>query len=140
MSEAQEKSVGLTRDTGWQIGARRTFDIGLEDAWDWLTSREGVSSWLGEPENLIFEIGQEYSLTDGGHGEIRVFKPNSHLRMTYQPGAWPRASTIQLRVLARKGRTTIAFHEEHLPDAKARENRRQHYIEALDIAEKWVEG
>lgn len=140
MSEAQEKPVGLTRDVGWQIGARRTYDVDLKDAWNWLTSSEGVRAWLGEPEELHFEAGQPYSLVGGVDGEVRVFKPNSHLRLTYQPGDWPRASTIQVRVIARKDRTSIVFHEEHLPDAETRQQRRQHYFDALDIAEEWVEG
>ncbi|NOH12877.1 MAG: SRPBCC domain-containing protein [Chloroflexi bacterium] len=140
MPETQEKPVGLTRDVGWQIGARRTLDVGLEEAWEWLISQDGVLAWLGEPEELIFEVGQDYSLADGSYGEIRVFKPNSHLRMTYQPGGWSRPSTIQVRVMARKDRTSIIFHEEHLPDAEARQQRRQHYFNALDVTEEWVES
>ena len=140
MSLPKKTPVGRTRDAGWQIGARRTFNVRIEDAWNWLTSSEGARAWLGEPQNLSFIKGEEYFLVDGSQGEVRVFKPNSHLRITYQPGYWPRASTIQVRVLDRKERTSIVFHEENLPNAEARQERRQHYFRALDIAGEWVKA
>lgn len=46
-----------------------------------------------------------------------------------------RASTIQVRVIARGAGTTIAFHQEHLPHLAARETRRQHFQQALDTLE-----
>jgi uncharacterized protein YndB with AHSA1/START domain len=132
--------VGLTKDTGYQIGARRTLQVGLDEAWRLVTSPEGMGVWLGEAEALDFTPGAAYRLADGAAGEIRVFKPGSHLRLTWQPSGWPRASTIQVRVIPSRGKTVIAFHQEHLPDGQAREARRAHFSAALDALERMVDA
>jgi hypothetical protein len=36
------RTIGQTRDAGFQIGARRTLSIPLAEAWRLLTSREGL--------------------------------------------------------------------------------------------------
>ena len=124
--------VGQTRDTGFQIGVRRTLAVSLDDAWRRLTSPEGVRAWLGEGD-LSWDKRAPYRLADGSGGEVRVFEAGHHLRLTWQPPDWPRASTIQLRVIpAAGGKTTVAFHQEHLPGPDEREARRQHFAAALD--------
>ncbi|MFN2128846.1 MAG: hypothetical protein ACK2TU_13385, partial [Anaerolineales bacterium] len=75
-------------------------------------------------------------LTDGSYGTIRVYTPGSHLRITWQPRGWARPSTIQVRVIHKGNRSIIAFHQEHLPGATERAERRQHFIRALDALEK----
>lgn len=132
------RDVGKTRDAGWQVGARRTLPIGLDDAWRLITSREGVRAWLGDGARVAFERGREYALADGSAGTVRVVEPESHVRLTWQPDGWPRPSTIQVRVLPAGERTTIAFHQEHMPDAAARQERRAHFTAALDALERLI--
>jgi uncharacterized protein YndB with AHSA1/START domain len=72
-------------------------------------------------------------------GEVRVYTPYSHLRITWHPPGWPRASTLQLRVIPKGDKTVIAFHQEHLPGEKEREERRTHYIAVLDELEHIIE-
>jgi len=132
MSEETQPPVGLTKDVGWQIGVRRTLPIHPDAAWSWLISEEGVACWLGQGAALNFEKGETYELTDGTTGEIRVFKPHSHLRVTFQPPGRERASTIQIRVIPKGEKTTFAFHEEHLPDEAARNQRREFYQSVID--------
>ncbi len=135
-----DRSVGQTRDTGFQVGVRRTLSIPLADAWQLLTSREGARLWLGEiPEaELAQDLG--YRLEDGTSGSVTVFEPGSHLRMTWQPPGWARPSIIQLRVLPSGERTTVAFHQEHLPGPAEREERRAFYTGALDRLRRIVGG
>lgn len=138
MANGDERPVGLTRDTGYQIGVRRTLPITLADAWALLFSPEGLALWLGNGAALPWppDKGAQYRLPDGAQGEIRVFKPLSHIRITWQPEGWARASTIQVRVMPANGdRAVIAFHQEHLPDGAAREARRAHFSAALDALE-----
>ncbi len=135
MTEVYNKPVGLTKDVGWQIGVRRTLDIPLTVAWQFLISTEGVNLWLGESAGVEWTKGAQYELVDGSTGEVRVFKPESHVRITWHPADWERASTIQVRVMPSGDRTVIVFHQEHLPDATAREQRRQHFASALDKIE-----
>ena len=63
---------------------------------------------------------------------MRVYKPNSHLRLTWHPAGWPRPSTIQVRVIPSGEKTVISFHQEHMPGPEAREIRRTFFKNALD--------
>ena len=111
--------VGLTADVGgYQIGVSRTVPVGEEALWGALLSPEGMALWLGGPIEL--EGGATFALADGTVGEVRVYTPWSHIRLTWQPRGWARASTIQVRVAAAKAGTRIGFHQEQLRDATAR--------------------
>lgn len=138
MGEQTERTTGQTRDTGFQIGVRRTLPIQHEDAWNLITSKKGARIWLGGASDIKFEKGSRYHLKDGTSGEVRVFNQNSHLRITWHLNGWKRPSTIQVRVIPKGERTVIAFHQEHLPGAKERETRRAHYISALDELQRVV--
>ena len=63
---------------------------------------------------MVWEIGATYDLTDGSQGEVRV--------------------------IAKNERTVIAFHQEHLPDGDAREDRRRHFVSVLDKLNELVTG
>lgn len=130
MSPTNENAVGLTKDTGWQVGARRMYPVALEEAWQLVVSSEGTRIWLGEVTDPNWVEGAGYELSDGTSGEIRIFKPNSHLRITYFPPGWPRSSTIQVRVISGGPKTQISFHQEHLSDAQARAERKEFFLEA----------
>jgi uncharacterized protein YndB with AHSA1/START domain len=130
------REVGKTRDTGYVVGMRRTLPLSVADAWRLVTSTAGVRAWLGDGTRVEWAPGREYALADGSAGVVRVVEPESHLRLTWQPGGWPRASTIQVRVIAAARGTTIALHQEHLPDAGARAERLAHFAAALDALER----
>jgi uncharacterized protein YndB with AHSA1/START domain len=138
MDQKAKRPTGLTRDVGFQIGVRRTLPILHKDAWQLLTSGDGLSLWLGAKSTFSLSKGARYQLADGSVGEVRVFEPNSHLRMSWYPPGWARPSTIQLRVIPKGDKTVIAFHQEHLPGAKEREERRAHYKAALDELERII--
>ena len=112
------REVGQTADVGYQIGVSRTVPIGEEALWATVLSPEGMALWLGGP--IEMDDGAVYALVDGTVGEVRVYKPWSHIRLTWQPRGWARASTIQVRVAAAKTGTRISFHQEQLADATAR--------------------
>ncbi|WP_420130410.1 SRPBCC family protein [Longimicrobium sp.] len=133
-----KRALGQTAATGFEIGVRRTLQIPADDAWQLLMSPEGVGAWLGG-KGPRWEKGETYTLKDGSAGEVRVFKPGSHLRMTVQPEGWPRASTLQVRVMpSGEEKTVISFHQEHLPGAAEREERRKFFEAALDALQKRV--
>lgn len=138
MDKQSERPTGLTQDVGFQIGVRRTLPIQFENAWQLLTSNEGLNIWLGSTAALDFSKGATYQLADGSRGEVRVFSPDSHLRITWQPEGWSSASTIQVRVMPKGNRTVIAFHQEHLSGAAEREVRRAHFKSALDELERII--
>ena len=135
MSEQQPKPVGLSKDAGYQVGARKTFPVAFEEAWEFLTSKEGVKIWLGENVPFPLTKGTRYELEDGTTGVFRVYHPYSHLRLTWQPPGWIKASVIQLRVIERGDKTVLAFHQEHLPNGEEREKRRVYFQQVLDQLE-----
>ncbi|MFN8379584.1 MAG: SRPBCC domain-containing protein [Anaerolineae bacterium] len=135
---ADAKPIGLTHDAGWEIGARRTVELTPAEAWALLTSPRGLRCWLGEAEDWKLEPGATYHLPDGTSGTVRVVS-DSHLRMTWQPPGWDRASTIQVRAIATsRNRAVISFHQEHLPDPDARSERSAFFHAALDALETLV--
>ena len=134
----EKRIIGQTKDAGFQIGARRTFPIHYKDAWRLLTSLEGVGIWLDSNVNLKWIKGEEYQLSDGTVGQVRVFKPHSHLRLTWHPKAWERASTLQIRVIPQDSKTVIAFHQEYLPGPETREERHIFFSKVLDKLEQLI--
>ncbi len=135
---ADGRLVGQTRDVGFQIGVRRTLAVPLQTAWRLLTSPEGARVWLGEPPPAAFTPATSYRLEDGAHGEVRVCKENSHLRLTWRPAGWPRPSTIQVRVVPSGEKTVISFHQEHLPGPAEREERREFFALALETLRRML--
>ncbi len=114
------------------VGARRTFTVSPGDAWKTLLSEEGVSAWLGELPGFKLAQGAAYQLPDGTRGKVTVFTPGSHLRLTWQRAGYLRAAIMQVRVIPSGEKTTIAFHQEHLPDAAERAERGEYFRQALD--------
>lgn len=134
----EDRPTGLTKDAGWQIGARRTLPIEHQEAWQLLISAEGLGLWLGKAAEFELAAGSPYQLEDGTRGEMRVVKPGSHLRLTWQPAGWDRASTLQVRTIAKGDRTVIVFHQEHLPSEASRQDRRQFFHDVLDQLEQRI--
>lgn len=135
-----KRITGETEDAGFQIGVQRTTTLPLERAWSLLTSPEGTEAWLGAGAEIAFEQGERYRLADGTEGEVRVVRPNQHLRITWHPKGWPRSSVIQVRVTPKGEKTVISFHEEQLPGEKEREERRTFFKAALARIEELAKG
>ena len=135
-TDSDKRPVGLTQHAEFEIGVRRTLPVRCEEAWQFLTSDAGVRLWLGAASGLQWTEGTDYRLADGASGTVRVVTPNAHLRITWQPPDWPRASTIQVRVIPRGSLTVVAFHQEHLPGLAEREERRAYYTTVLDALER----
>lgn len=140
-AEVNEKPVGLTQDAGYQIGVRRTFPAPRERIWHFLVSPEGLRVWLGDRAKIDPVIGLSYRAADGTFGEIRAAKPYEQLRLTWQPAGWKKPSTLQIRLLsAGGGKTTVAFHQEHLDGPETREIMKRRWEAALNQIRDAVEG
>jgi uncharacterized protein YndB with AHSA1/START domain len=129
----RERPTGLSRDVGWEIGVSRTVPFPLAEVWDFLTSPEGSSVWLGAGVDRLDEPGEAYETSAGTSGEIRSFRPRDRVRLTWQPPDWDHDSTVQFTVSsAGAGRTVVRFHQERLTDAGEREQQRTHWRAVLD--------
>ena len=131
--------TGLTKDAGWQIGSRRTFEVSLQQAWDMLTSPEGVKIWLGDAPGIEFKKGARFKTTQGTCGVIRVVNPGNHMRLTWQPAGWDNVSTLQVRLIPNGKKTVISFHQEKLLDANQRQSMRQRWLGVLDQIQALLE-
>lgn len=130
------KKIGQTKSAGFEIGVRRTFDVPVMRAWEIITSEQGIKLWLGDISGMKWEKGETYKTKDGTEGEIRVINPGSHLRITWWPKDWEKASTIQIRVIPNGEKTTISFHQENLKGSPEREDMQQRWESVLgELAE-----
>jgi uncharacterized protein YndB with AHSA1/START domain len=130
-----ERPIGLTQDSGWQVGARKTINTPMEEVWELVFSERGMRIWLGDVEGGLDREANHFRLKDGTEGEVRVSKPHSHIRLTWKPSDWAEASTIQVRIIRKGERSTIAFHQENMPSAAARRERRAFLRTALEQLE-----
>ncbi len=124
-----QHEVGRTATAGWEVGVRRTVAADREAVWELLRSPEGMEIWLGGA--IALEVGP-YRLEDGTDGQVRVNEPGSHIRLTWRPPGWEEPSTLQVRVLPAATGTTIAFHQEGLADAMARDLMRERWIGVIE--------
>lgn len=113
--------TGLTQDVGWQVGVRRTLPLGLDEAWALLTGPPWLDRWSG------------LSALDADNPAVRSLIP---LRVVRVRSAH---SLVQVRVQPAASGTTVAFHEEHLPDEKTRSQRQRHWSQLLDDLQQAVD-
>lgn len=137
----QGKSVGLTKDAGYQFGIRKTFPYSQEYLWNFMFSDKGLKIWLGELKEDL-EIEKAYQTKEGIEGLVRVFTPHSHIRMNWKKENWENNSIVQVRVIGDQEKATISFHQEKLLDNNQREemdlywNKKMTEIEKMITAEK----
>ncbi len=133
MNPAQpSRIVGLTRDAGFEIGVSRTLNHPPAVVWTYLTSGDGVRRWLGGGLELPATRGERYTTPDGTTGEVRSFHPLDRIRLTWQPVDWDHASTVQVAIGDRIGRTMLRFHQERLADPDERARQRTHWAGVMD--------
>lgn len=125
--------VGETEETGFQIGVQRTFDLDIATLWQLVVHGPGRAVWLGRTkEPLMLEKGARYQTTDGTSGEIRTLATQKRLRLTWQPADWDKSSTLQLNFIAKGEKSVLGFHQEKLPNAKARARMKAHWQTVLE--------
>jgi uncharacterized protein YndB with AHSA1/START domain len=125
--------VGETKDAGWQIGVSFTIDQPTAHVWDRLVSLDGLGVWLGDGVELTGGPGQPYQTADGTQGEVRTYRPNDRVRLTWRPDGWDHETTVQVALADKGAKTGVRFHQERLSSAEERERQRLHW---KDVAEK----
>ncbi len=135
-----DKSIGKTKNVGFQFGLQKTFSISEEDAWDFMFSDAGLKIWIGELKS-DFSLGENYETKNGIEGIIRVLKHNSHIRLSWKMSDWTNTSTVQMRVIGKgKNRTLISFHQEKLLDFNQRAEMKEYWNEKMKKLTKEVEA
>ena len=83
-------------------------------------SKKGLNIWLGDNQSEQFDLNTKYKTINGIEGTVRVFKIHSHVRMSYNKPEWENSSTLQIRFIPLKNKTTISFHLEKIKDSEQR--------------------
>lgn len=126
------QSIGKTKGQGWEIGARRTFPISADQAWELMVTQPGMSIWFGDDPDFKIEKGASFQTSDGTTGHIVSFKEGSLLRMRWQPQGFDAPSTLQLRIIPAGAKATISIHHERLADGTQRQTMKQHWDVVLN--------
>lgn len=124
----EPKTTGQTKNTGFEIGVRNTFHVSNEKVWDFLFSDKGIQIWLGKLVSGKLEINNEFVTTNGISGTVKVFKPGSHIRLTWKKKDWNNISTLQIRTISLLDKTTISFHQERLLN----------YLQRIEMKDFWT--
>jgi len=126
-----EKQIGQTKDVGFQFGIRKTIPISTEKVWDFLFSENGLKIWLGNLKSEL-ELNKEFETENGITGLLRVFKPNSHIRVNWKLKTWENMSTVQIRVIGDENKTTIAIHQEKLLNSLQRNEMKEYWNKIIE--------
>jgi len=108
------KTIGQTKDAGWQFGVRKSVLLNIDNVWGFLFSENGIKLWLKDADK-----------------EFSTFNPLSHIRTKWKLKGWTNEATLQMRVLSNKDKTTIAFHIDRLLDEKQREETKTYWTKIL---------
>lgn len=136
---AKAKIVGETKDSGFQFGLRKTFNMPYEEVWDFMFSADGLKIWLGSLANELAEK-VHYKTKEGIEGEIRLIKENSHIRLTWKKKGWDNVSQLQVRIMKNEGKTVISFHHDHLLDVNQRSEMDVHWNKVMEKISKELEN
>ena len=134
-----ENQVGKTKDVGFQFGIRKTIPVSTEKVWDFLLSENGLRIWLGKL-NTELELNKEFETKNGITGLVRVFKPNSHIRLNWKPKIWKNMSTVQIRVIGNETKTTIAIHQEKLLNPEQRNEMKEYWTQTINLLTNYLNG
>ncbi len=125
--------LGETK-AGFEFGISRTLAVAPERAWELLTAGVGLEAWAGDGTDVELRKGASQQLR-GKRVEVRGLTPGVRLRLAVtEPGVPQRI--IQMSVApAANGRSSIRFHEEHLPGIAARKRAERRWHDVMDEVE-----
>ena len=75
----------------------------------------------------------------GIEGFVRVFKLFSHIRLNWKRKNWKNISTVQVRVIGNKQKSTISFHQEKLLNAEQRDEMKEYWNKIVSKLAKELE-
>lgn len=110
------KSIGLTKNSGWQFGIRKTFPSNLESVWELFFSEDGLKYW-----------------TEGVEQDFSTFKEYSHIRTKWKHIGFKESANLQIRFISsQKGdKTTISIHVDRLENENQREETKKYWTKII---------
>jgi len=95
-----------------------------------LLSKRGINLWIGELKDEL-QLKKEFETENGITGFVRVFKPNSHIRLNWKLKKWENMSTVQVRVIENQNKVTIAIHQEKLLNQEQRNEMKEYWTRII---------
>lgn len=136
----QENTPGHTASQGWEIGVRRTFPLTPDTAWETLFSQPVLGIWLDNKADIAFQKNDTYTTGSGITITVISVTEVKVIRMKWQQKGQATASTLQIRVIPAKDKTTISFHHEWLANGQERETMKTYWTQVLDEIGKIQNG
>ncbi|SEW31776.1 Activator of Hsp90 ATPase homolog 1-like protein [Chitinophaga arvensicola] len=131
-------AIGPTASQGWETGIRRTFNVAPDQAWELVFTQPILGAWLDNKADIAFEKGDTYTTASGITIHVTSVTTGKVIRMKWQQAPDTNISTLQIRVIPNKGKTTIAFHQEWLKDARERTDRNTAWKKVLDTIGEFI--
>jgi len=123
---------GHSPSAGFALTATKTMPIPVRAVWELLLSDRGLACWLQPMGDFDFAKGVQYEAVGGVYGEVRTFKKNLRVRMTWTESDWEKHSVLQIYMVARpKGKSILIFSHEKLPNGRWRLKMREHWKKVL---------
>nr|WP_295867286.1 SRPBCC domain-containing protein [uncultured Chitinophaga sp.] len=132
--------TGHTASQGWEIGVRRTFALSPAAAWETLFSQPVLGVWLDNKADIAFQKGDTYTTASGITVTVTSVTDIKVIRMKWQQKGQTDASTLQIRVIPAKDKTTISFHHEWLANGTERETMKTYWTQVLDAIGNTLKG
>ncbi|MBC9930635.1 SRPBCC domain-containing protein [Chitinophaga qingshengii] len=127
-----KNTLGHTTSQGWEMGVRRTFALTPEAAWETLFTQPILGIWLDKAAHIAFQKNDTYTTASGITITVTSVTTVKVIRMKWQQQGQPNASTLQIRVIPAKDKTTISFHHEWLTGQAEREAMKTYWTRVLD--------
>jgi len=110
------KRIGLTKDSGWQFGVRKTFPSDLESIWKLFFSKEGLKYW-----------------SKGVEQDFTTFKEYSHIRTKWKHVGFKESASLQIRFIPsqKSDKTTISIHVDQLENENQREEAKKYWTKII---------
>ncbi|MGB3103875.1 hypothetical protein [Sphingobacterium siyangense] len=112
-----KNNVGLTKDSGWQFGIRKTMPANLETLWNVVFSDRGLNYW-----------------SEGVDQDFSTFNKYSHIRTKWRHKYFTEDVNLQIRFIPSKNKdkTTISFHVDKLKNENQREATREYWSKVIE--------
>lgn len=116
----------------YSLSVTKTLNCDAQTLWKWLVSSQGLAIWLTPMSPIQFAKGAQFEVEGGIFGEIRTFKKDLRMRLTWQEEEWSRAAILQIYIVSRPNKKCLmVFTHEGLKTARAKEEMRVHWREKL---------
>jgi hypothetical protein len=126
------KQLGRSSKGEYSMTSSITLPRSTTQLWKMLLAPHGQKLWLKPFSAIQLKSGAAFETEGGIYGEVRTWKAGVRLRLSWRESEWPKASIVQVQLIARsKDKCILVFQHDGLKDARLKEQMRAHWQAAL---------